>query len=757
MSEEERDSESDKIEKIGQSSVPVNPNFFGKQFLRVKNFFGKQFLKAQDDPFQFSLQTLVWFVPIYIYYIVADEFVRQSLLNLTKGRIQGLDLPFVLLDEAVDPYTKYVTAFLSFAVVFGVYSLGAGNLTPRQYDIRAQLLALLAALPFISYFVLHIMWLKENDTSWYFDLLFMEEMSGFTLSNEWPFETVLQDSRWAFYRVGLYNAIRVVLLSIFGCTILGIFIGVSRLSRNRMLSGLAESYVEFFRNMPLVVQLFFLYTVVLGANLPPFSEIQEKTIMGWLYWSNRGIVVPDMGIEHMSLFLAAIGVFLAARIYIRFTERLPPEDSDTPPASTPILVDILFSTSLIIIIYGMFNIVEWRYTVNPADSDGTLGDLVSRFLQSFFEGISEKAPFSMFMLGLFLVTVSALATFKLDELGMNTFTTDDSPECLQKRTMLWAAVIVVMVILLHQSIWFVQPNLLTEREVIDEGELVKVYDMDKPGAERVIYEGIAGSFVINGSTNPEDSVDGIYVHMKGVYVGGRDGGSNAVHGNNTWNLTESDCEQVKNFTLINNETEEQVFIPKCNYIEDKTIGPPGNQWIIIGFLCTEGCPNGNYTWYTGGSVYVQQLGWGLWSFEDGTSQSISSMFLTLWIGLTLYTTAQVAEIVRGSIQSLPRGQVEAAISIGLSPFQRLRLVILPQALRSMIPSLTNQYLNCWKNSSLALIVGFSDFYAVFNTIVNNAGQAVPVFIMILLTYQAGSLTISAIMNYINSSVTKVKI
>ena len=151
------------------------------------------------------------------------------------------------------------------------------------------------------------------------------------------------------------------------------------------------------------------------------------------------------------------------------------------------------------------------------------------------------------------------------------------------------------------------------------------------------------------------------------------------------------------------------------------------------------------------------MGWGLWSFEEGTSQTISSMFLTLWIGLTLYTTAQVAEIVRGSIQSLPRGQVEAAISIGLSPFQRLRLVILPQALRSMIPSLTNQYLNCWKNSSLALIVGFSDFYAVFTTIVNNAGQAVPVFMMILLTYQAGSLMISAIMNYINSKVTKVKI
>ena len=75
----------------------------------------------------------------------------------------------------------------------------------------------------------------------------------------------------------------------------------------------------------------------------------------------------------------------------------------------------------------------------------------------------------------------------------------------------------------------------------------------------------------------------------------------------------------------------------------------------------------------------------------------------------------------------------------------------------MIPSMTNQYLNCWMNTSLAFVVGVSDFYAVFTTIVNNAGQAVPVFIMILLTYQAGSLTISTVMNYLNSSITKVKI
>ena len=151
------------------------------------------------------------------------------------------------------------------------------------------------------------------------------------------------------------------------------------------------------------------------------------------------------------------------------------------------------------------------------------------------------------------------------------------------------------------------------------------------------------------------------------------------------------------------------------------------------------------------------LGWGQWKFEDGTYEQVSSVFINLMLGLTFYTAAQIAEVVRGSIQSLPRGQIEAAISIGLTPYQRLNLIILPQALRSMIPSLTNQYLNCWKNSSLALLVGFSDFYFILTTIVNNAGHAVPIFIIILLTYQSGSLLISAVMNNINRSVTKVKI
>ena len=148
---------------------------------------------------------------------------------------------------------------------------------------------------------------------------------------------------------------------------------------------------------------------------------------------------------------------------------------------------------------------------------------------------------------------------------------------------------------------------------------------------------------------------------------------------------------------------------------------------------------------------------GTWNIEEGSAFEITVEFVALIIGLTLFTAAVVAEIVRGSIQALPRGQVEAAISLGLSPYQRLRLVILPQALRSMIPLLNSQYMNVWKNSSLAIIVAYSDIFYVIFVMMNNVGKLIPLFILLLVTYQAGSLLISGIMNFYNARVTKVKI
>ena len=148
---------------------------------------------------------------------------------------------------------------------------------------------------------------------------------------------------------------------------------------------------------------------------------------------------------------------------------------------------------------------------------------------------------------------------------------------------------------------------------------------------------------------------------------------------------------------------------------------------------------------------------GTWTIEEGSAFEITKAFMALIIGLTLFTASVVAEIVRGSIQALPRGQVEAAVSLGLSPYQRLRLVILPQALRSMIPLLNSQYMNVWKNSSLAIIVAYSDIFYVIFVMMNNVGKLIPLFLLLLVIYQAGSLLISGIMNFYNARVTRVKI
>ena len=134
---------------------------------------------------------------------------------------------------------------------------------------------------------------------------------------------------------------------------------------------------------------------------------------------------------------------------------------------------------------------------------------------------------------------------------------------------------------------------------------------------------------------------------------------------------------------------------------------------------------------------------------------LTPQFAAVLFALVLYTGTFITEIVRGSIQSLPKGQTEAAMALGLNSYQRITLIILPQALRSIIPPLTNQYLNLTKNSSLSVAIAYPDLFMVSRTIMNNAGHALPMFVLILITYLTLSLVISLIMNIINLRVTRI--
>lgn len=139
---------------------------------------------------------------------------------------------------------------------------------------------------------------------------------------------------------------------------------------------------------------------------------------------------------------------------------------------------------------------------------------------------------------------------------------------------------------------------------------------------------------------------------------------------------------------------------------------------------------------------------GDFAIENGGS--LTPEFLALLIGLTMYTAAFVAEVVRGGIQSVPQGQAESASALGLSQGQSMRLVMLPQALRVIIPPITNQYLNLTKNSSLAVAIGYPDVVSIANTSINQTGRAVECIALIMLVYLSTSLATSVLMNWYNA-------
>ncbi len=144
-------------------------------------------------------------------------------------------------------------------------------------------------------------------------------------------------------------------------------------------------------------------------------------------------------------------------------------------------------------------------------------------------------------------------------------------------------------------------------------------------------------------------------------------------------------------------------------------------------------------------------------FNTQGGKILSQQFMALLSGLIIYTAAFIAEVVRAGIQSVSKGQREAATALGLNPAQTLRLIIFPQALRVIIPPLTSEYLNLTKNSSLAIAIGYPDLFAVAgNTILNQTGREIEMFTMIMGTYLSLSLLTSFLMNVYNRRIRLVE-
>ena len=534
------------------------------------------------------------------------------------------------------------------------YILSKENANPQVQSKRAAALAFFVMFPFISYLILRLIFLQVDGTNpvmlnrWGLDFAFMDKVNTFKI-NPWPLDAEPNwDHRWVFLKAAIINSARVTLVSIVFCTILGVIIGVTRLSNNKLASTAATVYVEVFRNLPLAVLLILISTQI-GLQFPMF--IDEKSLLGGaIYYSNEGIWFATFS-SYGALFLALIGLALL-RTILRQGDRIEPRFVNSPKdisgkISRPfyklgwkyeaLAADMLLVFAFVFIV-ARVTIGDYLFSwlpnyyfetffspvlSSPQEMNAQMGQMRSVNIQSLSGNLRILAgPILCFALIIYAFLVST----RVDDDGMNSMEIDDSEEGLRKRFTIWVGAI-----------------------------------------------SLALGFTMAG----------------GWY-----------------------------------KTGEALSLPE--YTKD---------------------------WDNDGVIDMP----GSWDIVEGTGFEITPMFLAMLLGLTLFTAAVVAEIVRGSIQSLPRGQVEAAISLGLNPYQRLRLVILPQALRSMVPLMNNQFMNVWKNSSLAVVVAYTDIFYVILVMMNNVGQLIPLFLLLLVTYQAGSLTISAIMNWYNSRVTSVKI
>ena len=161
------------------------------------------------------------------------------------------------------------------------------------------------------------------------------------------------------------------------------------------------------------------------------------------------------------------------------------------------------------------------------------------------------------------------------------------------------------------------------------------------------------------------------------------------------------------------------------------------------------------TWlFSGTSLSLDMPALKGFNFVGGVT--LTPEFAALIMGLVTYTAAFIAEVVRSGIQAVNQGQWEAADALGLKNSLVLRLIVLPQALRVIIPPMTSQYLNVTKNSSLAVAIGYPDIVAVINTILNQTGQAIEGIMMIMAAYLTVSVSISIFMNWYNKRIALVE-
>ena len=437
--------------------------------------------------------------------------------------------------------------------------------------------------------------------------------------------------------VGMVNTLRLAISAIVIASILGVILGVARLSKNWIAARTAGAFIETLRNIPLLVQIFIWLAIfqVLG-KLDVSNYIAEGEdpltatgpFEGWLFTSAKGIAIPRVfisdGFYQWAVFLL-IGFFIARFVRRRLVAKREATGANTHAAIIPLVI------FLAIAVVGWF--------AHP----------VFGFLGGIFQAISDIWA-------------------EIPQIAMQ---------------LLFAGAFV------GAAAWWIKQFLDSRRT---PAGLAKLIDDDYFRIIFAVMGGLAGVLLV-------------FWLWPGM---------------SSWVVNSgSDFFQVAadKFGLDENGV-------------DRVAAPIDAAKPSVMNLNDSG-------------GVIKLWGYG----PQGLNLTIE--FSAIFFALALYTAAFIAEIVRGGILAVPKGQIEAAQAIGLSKMQALRFITLPQALRVILPPLGNQYLNLTKNTSLAIAALYTDVYVVGNTVINQSGRVLSVFIIWMVFYLTLSLIISVVINFFN--------
>ncbi len=548
------------------------------------------------------------------------------------------------------------------------------------------------------------------------DFGFLDARAGVPIA-ETPIQYEPSDSYGRALVVGILNTLRVALVGVVLTTLLGILIGVMRLSDNWLLRQIATVYIEAIRNTPLAVQLVFWFTAVLVPIPPRISNPID--LPGGIYFSQVGLALPwlypSYSFSSWLPWLIAAAVVLVGFYLFR---RRQIERSERPGNAW--LWPLLSAAAIAVVGY-----VVVTYTAGLPENLAT-DFQANRGRGIIFTDVNENGsrdadepvlPYAVARVSVEEGTLSANtqnfvesrtfvnSTFRFpaiedSEVGAAelSFTDPEQAEGLAIHTLNYPSAGLVY----------------QDRD--GNGEYDKGEEVNAQGAG---FGNIGVTLQVEDFTRRLVADRGGQIRIpifEGEQAEGEGGGeSSASQGGGAGGGLGS---------LFNRESSASNSV-EAN-VELNAAAP-----LVLSF---PSIPRGTYV----GGI------------------SLSAAYLALLIGLVVYTASFIAEIVRGGIQAVPKGQREAAKAVGLSNYQTFRLIIFPQALRIILPPMISQYLNLTKNSSLAILVTFQDFFSISNIVANQTGAAIPVIVIVIGGYLIISLTFAFILNIVNERLALVE-